>query len=174
MRATIEDPANRIIVSPATHWEIAIKLSTGKYTLQVPFLTFVQEAIDDNGFTILPIEPRHTAELIPRLITIAIRSIACLLPRRLWNRCRSSVWMWYLMPIRYAGFGEGSLKRGEVGMAIFWPEIDKIATGYSIPCPDTFRALVLPLTEKTAGHQTHTRAAIWKHHLEKFLKETER
>ena len=62
--ATLEDPANRIFVSSATHWEIAIKLSTGKYTLHVPFPVFVKEAIDDNGFTILPIEPRHTAELV--------------------------------------------------------------------------------------------------------------
>jgi PIN domain nuclease of toxin-antitoxin system len=63
-RTTIEDAANRIFVSPVSHWEIAIKLSTGKYTLHVPFPTFVQEAIDDNGFTILPIESRHTAELV--------------------------------------------------------------------------------------------------------------
>jgi PIN domain nuclease of toxin-antitoxin system len=60
----IADPANRVFVSPASHWEIAIKLSTGKYALQVPFPVFVQEAIHDNGFTILPIETRHTAELV--------------------------------------------------------------------------------------------------------------
>lgn len=63
-KATIVDPANRILVSAASHWEIAIKLSTGKYTLHVPFPAFVQEAILDNGFTILPIKPGHTAELI--------------------------------------------------------------------------------------------------------------
>ena len=63
-QTTIEDPANRVFVSPATHWEVAIKLSTGKYTLHVPFSVFVQEAINDNGFTIVPIEPRHTAELV--------------------------------------------------------------------------------------------------------------
>jgi PIN domain nuclease of toxin-antitoxin system len=63
-QSTIEDPVNRVFVRPASHWEIAIKLSTGKYTLHVPFPTFVQEAIYDNCFTLLPIEPRHSAELV--------------------------------------------------------------------------------------------------------------
>ena len=61
---TMADPANRVLVSAASHWEIAIKLSTGKYTLAVPFAAFLQEAIYDNGFALLPIEPRHTAELV--------------------------------------------------------------------------------------------------------------
>jgi PIN domain nuclease of toxin-antitoxin system len=63
-RATIADPANTIMVSSASHWEVAIKLSTGKYSLHVPFAVFVQESIFDNGFAILGIEPRHTAELV--------------------------------------------------------------------------------------------------------------
>ncbi|MFO0967730.1 MAG: type II toxin-antitoxin system VapC family toxin [Gemmataceae bacterium] len=63
-KAAIADPANQIFLSPASHWEVAIKLSTGKYTLQVPFPVFVQEAIFDNGFLVLPINPGHTAELI--------------------------------------------------------------------------------------------------------------
>jgi len=37
-RTTIADPANRVFVSPASHWEVAIKLSAGKDTLHVPFL----------------------------------------------------------------------------------------------------------------------------------------
>ncbi|QEL13458.1 type II toxin-antitoxin system VapC family toxin [Limnoglobus roseus] len=57
------DPNNRILVSPASHWEVAIKMRIGKLTLREPFLDFVQHAIFDNGFTILPIEPRHTALL---------------------------------------------------------------------------------------------------------------
>ena len=31
------------------------------------------------------------------------------------------------------------------------------------------RAIVLPLSDKTAGHGTHTLAALWKHHLQKLL-----
>lgn len=63
-RASIEDPANSVLVSAASHWEAAIKISTGKLKLAEPFPDFVQHAITDNGFAILPIEPRHTAELI--------------------------------------------------------------------------------------------------------------
>lgn len=36
------------------------------------------------------------------------------------------------------------------------------------------RAIVIPLSSETVGHGTHTKAAVWKEHLEKFLKETER
>ena len=57
----ITDPANRIHVSPVSHWEIAIKMRLGKLLLREPFMDFVQHAIIDNGFAILPIEPKHTA-----------------------------------------------------------------------------------------------------------------
>jgi len=60
----IVDPANAIFVSPATYWEIAIKLSSGKYIFAVSFAEFVQRAIHDNGFTILPIEPYHCEPLV--------------------------------------------------------------------------------------------------------------
>jgi homoserine O-acetyltransferase len=36
------------------------------------------------------------------------------------------------------------------------------------------RALLLPLSDRTAGHGTHTLAAVWKEHLVALLKETER
>jgi homoserine O-acetyltransferase len=36
------------------------------------------------------------------------------------------------------------------------------------------RAIVLPLSERTAGHGTHTLAALWKEHLVELLKQTER
>ena len=57
----IFEPANRVLVSPASHWEVAIKMKTGKLTLRESFVEFVQHAVFDNGFKILPIEPRHTA-----------------------------------------------------------------------------------------------------------------
>ena len=63
-RAIIQDPATTIFISAASHWEIAIKLSIGKYTLHVPFGTFIQEAVFDNGFRFLPVEPQHSAALI--------------------------------------------------------------------------------------------------------------
>jgi PIN domain nuclease of toxin-antitoxin system len=62
-KAAILDAANSKLVSPATYWEIAIKLSLGKYVLKESFDEFLQHAIFDNGFQILPIEPRHVAAL---------------------------------------------------------------------------------------------------------------
>jgi len=60
---TILDPANDILVSPVSFWKIAIKLSTGKLQLSEPFADFVQHAVYDQGFRLLPPEPRHTAEV---------------------------------------------------------------------------------------------------------------
>jgi homoserine O-acetyltransferase len=36
------------------------------------------------------------------------------------------------------------------------------------------RAIVLPLSDRSTGHGTHTDAALWKHHLEELLRKTER
>ena len=44
-------------------------------------------------------------------------------------------------------------------------EIKRVAKG---------RAITLPLSDKTAGHGTHTLAAVWKTHLVELLKQTER
>jgi PIN domain nuclease of toxin-antitoxin system len=60
----IEDAANSKLVSPATYWELAIKIGLGKYTLAESYDDFIQHALFDNSFLILPVEPRHTATLI--------------------------------------------------------------------------------------------------------------
>lgn len=62
-RQLIEDPANSKFVSPASYWEIAIKISIGKYVLHEPYEAFFDRAIRQNGFLIRPIEPRHTSAL---------------------------------------------------------------------------------------------------------------
>ena len=62
-RNLIEDPANDVEVSPASYWEIAIKIRLGKYTLPQPYQQFMETQIAVNDFHILPIEPRHTALL---------------------------------------------------------------------------------------------------------------
>ena len=59
----IIDPTNDIEVSPATYWEIAIKISLGKYALPEPYDIFIEREIATNDFRILPIEPKHTAVL---------------------------------------------------------------------------------------------------------------
>jgi len=59
----IMDSANEKLVSPASYWEIAIKIGARKYALTRPYEIFMREAIDKNGFAYLHIEPRHTARL---------------------------------------------------------------------------------------------------------------
>lgn len=66
-RTAIIDPANEKWVSPASYWEVAIKISTGKYALAQPFEDFWRNAIDLNGFQILHVQPRHGAAVATML-----------------------------------------------------------------------------------------------------------
>ncbi len=59
----IMDAANEKLVSPASYWEIAIKISVKKYALSQPYEVFMDAAIDKNGFGYLQILPKHTAAL---------------------------------------------------------------------------------------------------------------
>ena len=59
-RNIIEDPMNEVLVSPATYWEIAIKVSRKKLDLLVPYNDFMQRGIVGNDFEILHIDPKHT------------------------------------------------------------------------------------------------------------------
>jgi PIN domain nuclease of toxin-antitoxin system len=63
-KASILDPTNEILVSPASFWEIAIKVSIGKLILHQPYETFVDACQNIYDFGLLPIEPKHTAALI--------------------------------------------------------------------------------------------------------------
>jgi PIN domain nuclease of toxin-antitoxin system len=62
-RSYLLDSAHAKLISPASYWEIAIKVSIGKYTLNVPYELFTQRGIEGNGFEILPIELKHTVAL---------------------------------------------------------------------------------------------------------------
>jgi PIN domain nuclease of toxin-antitoxin system len=62
-RAHIADPLNEILISLASYWEVAIKVSIGKYPMNVPFDRFFTEGIDGNDISILPVEIRHAAVL---------------------------------------------------------------------------------------------------------------
>jgi PIN domain nuclease of toxin-antitoxin system len=59
--ALISDPKNDVEVSPASYWEIAIKISIGKYSLPEPFATFMEREIIANDFRILHIAPKHAS-----------------------------------------------------------------------------------------------------------------
>jgi PIN domain nuclease of toxin-antitoxin system len=62
-RNSIAEPDNDIEISPASYWEIAIKISLNKYSLPEPYEQFMEREIATNQFRILPIEPKHTAVL---------------------------------------------------------------------------------------------------------------
>jgi PIN domain nuclease of toxin-antitoxin system len=62
-RSYILDSAHTKLISPASYWEIAIRVSIGKYTLNASYELFTQRGIEGNGFEILPIELRHTVVL---------------------------------------------------------------------------------------------------------------
>jgi len=59
----IEDPTNEVEISPASYWEIAIKIAKKNYMLPEPYERFMEQQITDNEFHILPINIRHTALL---------------------------------------------------------------------------------------------------------------
>jgi PIN domain nuclease of toxin-antitoxin system len=60
-RTLIVDPANDLLISPATYWEIAIKISIGKYQLPGAFEVFMERQIAQNDFEVLPITVAHAA-----------------------------------------------------------------------------------------------------------------
>lgn len=62
-RNHILDPANINFVSPASYWEISIKVSLGKYSLDADYQQFMRKAIVGNGSRFLHISPRHTEQV---------------------------------------------------------------------------------------------------------------
>lgn len=60
-RSTIVDRGNDLLISPVSYWEIAIKISLGKYALEEDFAAFWEREIADNHWTILPITVTHAS-----------------------------------------------------------------------------------------------------------------
>jgi PIN domain nuclease of toxin-antitoxin system len=58
-RAAISAPANLAWISPASYWEIAVKLSAGKLALSEPYQVFIPREIRQNQFDILHISVEH-------------------------------------------------------------------------------------------------------------------
>jgi PIN domain nuclease of toxin-antitoxin system len=57
----MRDPANELVLSVASSWEIAIKLSIGKYELPGDFESFMKEQIETNQLTFQSITIPHLA-----------------------------------------------------------------------------------------------------------------
>jgi PIN domain nuclease of toxin-antitoxin system len=60
---TITDPNNRKLVSVASVWEIAIKVSLQKLDLGMPYQQFMQSQLAINLFEILSLTLEHGAEV---------------------------------------------------------------------------------------------------------------
>lgn len=63
-RTLIQDGSNEVLISPASYWEIAIKIGLGKWQLNRPYEEFLDLGFNQYGFQVLPILPKHTARLI--------------------------------------------------------------------------------------------------------------
>ena len=60
----IQDASNEVLISPASYWEIAIKISIGKWKLNRTYEDFIDLALNKYGFQVLPILSTHTARVI--------------------------------------------------------------------------------------------------------------
>lgn len=63
-RTLIQDASNVVLISPASYWEIAIKVSIGRWKLNRTYDEFIDIALNKYGFQILPILPTHAAKVI--------------------------------------------------------------------------------------------------------------
>jgi PIN domain nuclease of toxin-antitoxin system len=62
-RELLGDPANEILVSAASSWEIAIKYATGRLSLPEPPQEFVPKRFDLTGASPLAIEHAHAVRV---------------------------------------------------------------------------------------------------------------
>lgn len=60
----IVNPPNDILLSSASYWEIAIKISIGKYQIPGNFETWMKHQIQVNELEILPIKVAHAAAIV--------------------------------------------------------------------------------------------------------------
>jgi PIN domain nuclease of toxin-antitoxin system len=53
--AVLEDPANDLIVSAGTIWELSIKVGLGKLSLSLPYRVWMEKALIDLALVVSPI-----------------------------------------------------------------------------------------------------------------------
>lgn len=63
-RTRIMEADGAVYVSPASLWEVAIKIGLGKYSIPGPFEEFWTQQLSINSFSLLPISLAHTARVI--------------------------------------------------------------------------------------------------------------
>lgn len=63
-RSSIEDENNNLYLSAASLWEIAIKISLGKFELSEPFEILIPQQLAENEIELLAISIAHTAMVV--------------------------------------------------------------------------------------------------------------
>jgi PIN domain nuclease of toxin-antitoxin system len=58
-RALLQDPENRLFLSAASSWEIAIKYALGKLPLPLPPVEYVPSRMETSGTSPLPVQHSH-------------------------------------------------------------------------------------------------------------------
>src|SRR5207248_2755085 len=76
--AALQDPANDLMISAGTIWEISIKVGLKKLSLSLPFPQWMNRAVADLGATVVPITveyadvqaglPQHHRDPFDRLL----------------------------------------------------------------------------------------------------------
>jgi PIN domain nuclease of toxin-antitoxin system len=62
-RTIIADPANRLVWSIASSWEIAVKIGIGKLRAAAPLSTLYSDIVSEFGAELLPITHAHCCRL---------------------------------------------------------------------------------------------------------------
>jgi len=60
----IADMQNQLVLSAASLWEIAIKISLGKLDLLQPYGQLIPQQLEENDITVLPLEIGHLNKVI--------------------------------------------------------------------------------------------------------------
>ena len=79
-KTSIEDDSNQKIVSMASMWEMAIKISVGRLKVSEPFELLIPRQIQINGFELLSIQLEHVSRISSLLSIIVTLSIGFLYP----------------------------------------------------------------------------------------------
>lgn len=59
LRAQLSDPASELLLSVVSVWEMAIKKSLGKLSLEIPLGRLLEQQLEAMGFKLLDVEAEH-------------------------------------------------------------------------------------------------------------------
>lgn len=144
----------------------------GEYTTQPPSLAVAAELLFLMGNN--PVQRQKEAPTLAKADKVLAKAVAAALKTRDANDILYAVEASYdydpgpdldkiKVPLLAINFADDLINPPELG--ILEGEIKRVPRG---------KAILVPMSDRTRGHGTHTLAAVWKEHLAAFLKETER